>query len=280
MEKVIQTVNAFGKLNKRDALCVSLSGGVDSMVLLRALREYQLKTKFYKTIKQFHLKAVHVNYNNRSDCDKEVDFVVNYCDSIGVPIEVRHITEMKRVRDRSRHEYEEFTRKARFEMYRKQECAILIGHNFDDTVENIISNVASKKKYDNLFGMSKQHEEDGVTVLRPLLDVPKKDIYEYATAMNVPHLPDSTPEWSRRGKLRDHVIPALERCEPQFIRGLVHLAEHLRKENERMLLYGPRSERSAVSDMHGSGHHPRSEDVLRRENEAGMSALREKVLLE
>lgn len=235
MEKVVQTVNAFGKLNKRDALCVSLSGGVDSMVLLRALRDYQLKTKFYKTIKQFHLKAVHINYNNRSDCDKEVEFVVNYCDSIGVPIEVRHITEMKRVRDRSRHEYEEFTRNARFEMYRKQECAILLGHNFDDTVENIISNVASKKKYDNLFGMSKKHEEDGVTVLRPLLDVQKKDIYEYAKAMNVPHLPDSTPEWSRRGKLRDHVIPVLERCEPQFIRGLVHLAEHLRKENEYLL---------------------------------------------
>ena len=82
MEKVVQTVNAFGKLNKRDALCVSLSG-VDSMVLLRALRDYQLKTKFYKTIKQFHLKAVHINYNNRSDCDKEVEFVVNYCDSMG-----------------------------------------------------------------------------------------------------------------------------------------------------------------------------------------------------
>ena len=232
MDKVVYAVNAFGKLNRRDALCVSLSGGVDSMVLLKALREYQLKTKFYKTIKQFDLTAVRINYNNRPTCDGEVEFVVNFCRSTGVPVEVRHITEMKRARDKSRNEYEEFTRNVRFETYRKQECAVLLGHNFDDTVENIISNVASKKKYDNLFGMSAEHEENGVTVLRPLLNVSKSSIYDYARVMDVPHLPDSTPEWSRRGKLRDHVVPVLELYEPQFIRGMVHLAELLkRKEN-------------------------------------------------
>lgn len=275
MENVIHAIHVFGKLNRRDALCVSLSGGVDSMVLLKSLREYQQKTKFYKTIKQFQLKAVHINYNNRDTCDEEVEFVVNYCKTLGVPVDVRHITEMKRVRDRSRHEYETFTRNVRFDTYKNQNCAVLLGHNFEDTVENIISNVASKKKYDNLFGMSREHVEDGVTVLRPLLNVSKNDIYTYAESMNVPHLPDSTPEWSRRGKLRDHVVPTLRRYEPNFIRGLVSLAEFLRqkhKENERLHdKDGTRSERDAVPDMHGRGHDSGAEDVLRRSDATRVS---------
>ena len=227
MDKITSTVNQFGKRNTHDKLCVSLSGGVDSMVLLTALSKYRDETRNYKTVKQFELTAVHINYNNRETCDEEVRFVQMYCEILDVPLTVRHITEMKRQRDDTRHEYETFTKNIRFEEYEKQRCPILLGHNYEDTIENILSNIASKKKYENLKGMLPLTIQKDVIVMRPLLHVSKTDIYAYAEEHGIAHLPDSTPEWSRRGKLRDHVMPVLQQYEPQLLAGLVALSEHV-----------------------------------------------------
>ena len=227
MEKVIHAVNNFGKKNAHNKLCVSLSGGVDSMVLITALSKYRDETRNYKTVKQFDLTAVHINYNNRETCDEEVRFVQWYCELINVSLTVRHITEMKRQRDDTRHEYETYTKNIRFEEYEKQKCPILLGHNYEDTIENIFSNIASKKKYENLMGMQPMIIQKNVIVMRPLLRVSKNDIYAYAEEYGIPHLPDSTPEWSRRGKLRDHVMPVLQQYEPQLLKGLVVLSEYV-----------------------------------------------------
>lgn len=227
MEKITSVVNRFGKRNTYDKICVSLSGGVDSMVLITALSKYRDETRHYKTVKQFELTAVHINYNNRETCDEEVRFVQWYCELIGVPLTIRHITEMTRARDDTRHEYETFTKKIRYEEYEKQCCPILLGHNYEDTIENILANVASRKKYENLKGMQPLTIQGNVIVMRPLLNVSKIDIYAYAEEHGIPHLPDSTPEWSRRGKLRDHVIPVLQHHEPQLLKGLVALSEYV-----------------------------------------------------
>lgn len=227
MDKITSAVNQFGKRNTHDKLCVSLSGGVDSMVLLSALSKYRDQTRNYKTVKQFELTAVHINYNNRETCDEEVRFVQMYCELLDVPLTVRHITEMKRQRDDTRHEYETFTKNIRFEEYEKQGCPILLGHNYEDTIENILSNIASKKKYENLKGMMPLTIQKNVIVMRPLLHVSKTDIYAYAEEHGIAHLPDSTPVWSRRGKLRDHVIPVLQNYEPQILKGLTALSEYV-----------------------------------------------------
>jgi tRNA(Ile)-lysidine synthase TilS/MesJ len=134
---------------------------------------------------------------------------------------------MTRERDDTRHEYETYTKNVRFEQYEKQKCPILLGHNYEDTIENILANIASKKKYENLKGMQPLTIQRNVTIMRPLLSVSKSDIYAYAEVYGIPYLPDSTPEWSRRGKLRDHVIPALQQYEPQLLLGLVALSEYV-----------------------------------------------------
>jgi tRNA(Ile)-lysidine synthetase-like protein len=230
--RITNSINAFVRHNIHEKLCVSLSGGVDSMVLLHALKMYQNRTRNFKTVNHFKLCAVHINYNNRDTCNEEVKFVECFCKSLDIPIEIRHITEMTRQRDHTRHDYEEITRNIRFLMYKQQECPILLGHNYEDTIENLISNIASKRKYSNLKGMTDESIEREVLILRPLLDVSKKNIYNYAKTHQIQHLPDSTPKWSRRGKLRDHIIPILETYEPNFIKGLENLATILKQYHE------------------------------------------------
>ena len=182
------------------------------------------------------LCAVHINYNNRNCTSDEVAFVQDYCNSFNPPIllDVLHINDITRSRNNTREYYEEYTRMLRFDHYSRQHCPVLLGHNYEDTLENIISNISSLKNYDNLKKMVFMGEERGVTIVRPMLQVSKADIYNYAEHHKISHLPDSTPKWSRRGKLRDHVIPTLLQYEPNFLKNLVVLAEDVQKNYEHI----------------------------------------------
>ena len=61
----------------------------------------------------------------------------------------------------------------------------------------------------HLSGMSEVSVANGVCVWRPLMGHLKDDIYSFAHRYGVPYFKDSTPSWSTRGKLRNHLIPLL-----------------------------------------------------------------------
>jgi hypothetical protein len=56
--------------------------------------------------------------------------------------------------------------------------------------------------------MTAAEVENGVRILRPWLDVTKSTIYTIATALQIPHLKNTTPTWSNRGKFRAGFYPA------------------------------------------------------------------------
>lgn len=70
-------------------------------------------------------------------------------------------------------------------------------------------------------------ETEGVQCWRPMLHVPKKAIYQFAHQHGIPYLPDSTPKWSCRGKIRDSVRPVLEAYHPAMVPALFHLSDTL-----------------------------------------------------
>lgn len=185
-------------------IIVSLSGGVDSIVALYIL------SKISKNV-----IAVHINYNNREESQDELDFVNYYCNYLGVRLIYRTITEIKRdscLSNGLRELYEDITRKIRYHMYEllsETNTYILLGHNKDDCFENIITNITNKNSYNNLSGMVTLKTIDNLNFWRPMLNITKKDIIHFAYLNNIPHLCDSTPKWSVRGKIRDDLRPLL-----------------------------------------------------------------------
>jgi tRNA(Ile)-lysidine synthase TilS/MesJ len=133
--------------------------------------------------------------------------------------------------------YENYTRNQRYAAYKDAATLVgithpppvFMGHNEDDTIENILTNVAQKKKFSNLYGMQNYEILDSIAFCRPLLQTSKADIYTCAHRYAVPHLPDSTLGWSQRGKIRTTVLPALLTWESRIVNGLHHLAKHLQE---------------------------------------------------
>lgn len=216
--------------DKNEPIIISLSGGVDSITCL-----YMLKRRY----KDRHIIGCHINYNNREETDDEVKFLIHICNQIGIRLYVRKIDEIKRgicIKNDLRDTYESYTKMIRFNVYKKvyeiemgkdkgdNKPLIIMGHNKDDCFENILTNIAYMNKYDNLDGINKISIINDVYMYRPLLDITKEIIYKNANECGYLYLKNSTPVWSQRGKIRDSVVPILERWDRRVIDGLFELS--------------------------------------------------------
>jgi tRNA(Ile)-lysidine synthetase-like protein len=212
-------------------LIVSISGGVDSMVLSWILKKLG-----------FNIILVHINYSNRADIsNKEEEFVLEWGSYLGVRTFYRRLDEINRQKCMDydlRNLYEEYTRVKRFQTYVEtakimgwDNFSIVMGHNHDDCIENIFTNIVSKGKWDNLYGMEFSSNitfnNMELNFIRPFLKVTKSQIYQFAFETNILFLWDSTPDWSQRGKIRDLVRPSLLKFNPEIITGLDSMVQTL-----------------------------------------------------
>jgi len=189
-ERILQLLP--NKYNDKKII-VSLSGGVDSMVMLMLLKLLGLKD----------VEAVHINYGNRDVAMDECNFIINYCKKLNVKLFIYNIEKIRR-KNVSREFYETMTRFLRFSVYEYfGQAVIYLGHIIDDIIENIWTNIANCKHIDNLKKMSIYDTQMGVLIKRPFLDIEKKDIYKISKLLKVPYLKNTTPSWSNRGKFRD-----------------------------------------------------------------------------
>lgn len=225
LSKIKYNIGDFDIIKDKNEIIISLSGGVDSNTCL-----YYIRNKFPDKI----IKAVHINYNNRKETNEEVKFLISLCNKLNVELFVRTINEIKRkpsIENDLRDIYESYTKKVRFNCYKKiggNFPIIILGHNKDDCFENILTNISYKNKYDNLIGMELISNIEDIQFIRPLYKTSKEDIYNFAKSHNIPYLKNSTPEWSQRGKIRNMVIPILEKWDKRIIEGLFELSSTMK----------------------------------------------------
>ena len=232
-KRQLYKIGKFEKINA-NLIIVSLSGGVDSVVCLYNIHNY------YKENANIKIAAIHINYNNRQEVEEEVKFLRCLCSHLDIDLYVRKISEINRYKcmiNDLRDIYEAYTKKVRFNSYKKlqdgyEKSVVIMGHNKDDCFENILTNIAYNNKYENLIGIEYKSIIDNITFIRPLIDIAKNDIYKFAKEHNLPYLKNSTPDWCQRGKIRNEVVPILEKWDNRIIDGLFNLSNILKNYNE------------------------------------------------
>ena len=204
-DQLIQTVENFSNNNiiLSNKVIISLSGGVDSMVLTTILKYLGLE-----------IIAIHINYNNRKESSKEQQFLEYWCYNNNITLNTKVITDIKRCNGK-RSDYEYQSKKIRFDFYKeiidKENIPfILLAHHKDDVVENIFANVCRGRYILDLAVIKEQSVINDVNIMRPLINYYKEDIYSFAHIYQVPYFKDTTPDWSVRGKYRNKIYPLLE----------------------------------------------------------------------
>jgi tRNA(Ile)-lysidine synthase len=137
------------------------------------------------------------------------------------------------------------------------------GHTASDQVETVLYRLVSSGSTRGI----KPRREDGV--VRPLLTVWREETEAYCREHGLPFRTDSTNTHTKRGLVRDEIVPLLRRLHPGADRNLLALAEErprLPRALERTLVELLASrEGTKTADLGGGARAIREYDTLRLE---------------
>jgi len=228
--KVIRTIERFSMLQRGDRICVAVSGGPDSVALLRLL--YLLSGKY-----SLHLTVAHLNHGLRGgESERDEIFVKELCESMGIPVKSRNvsITEIKKIEGGS---IEDIGRRERYkflnELSRMEDLnKIALGHNLNDQAETIVMRFLRGSGAEGLKGMLPVREE---RYIRPLLEVRRNEIVTFLDKEGVQYVTDSSNRDSAylRNRIRTDLIPALRNSyNNRLVENICQMADILREEDD------------------------------------------------
>ncbi|WP_428771001.1 tRNA lysidine(34) synthetase TilS [Treponema sp. HNW] len=220
------------------SLLLAVSGGIDSMVMLYALKELSEKIQAKNTaaLPPFFLSVVTVNHNIRPAFETEGDtsLVEACCAALGIPCVIRTILpgKIEELALERGGGIEEAARFMRYNLLEKEAAQreadfVLLAHNRDDQLETLLqrflqgasAGISGKAA----AGMARRR---GI-FCRPFLDISRCEIEAYAEKYRVPFREDSTNADAAyyRNNLRLHLVPLLNERFPGWDKAVLSGAE-------------------------------------------------------
>lgn len=226
IKKIAQFIDQEKLFTREDKILVTLSGGADSVALLRLLLAMG-----------YICEAAHCNFHLRGDESvRDEMFVRELCLQLEVPLHVQHFqtTEEAEKRHISIEMAARELRYAWFEQLRLQQGAnvIAVAHHKDDSVETLLLNLIRGTGINGLLGIRPKNGN----IVRPLLCLDRKEITEYLQEIGQSYVTDSTnlQDEYTRNKIRLNLLPLMQEINPSIKESLLRTAEHL---NDAALLY-------------------------------------------
>jgi tRNA(Ile)-lysidine synthase len=215
---IINTIEKNELIKRGDHVIVGLSGGTDSVCLLFALIEL-------KPILCFEISAVHVNHKLRpGDAEKDQEYAEALCSEAGLICDVSVCDCLAAAKERGV-TTEEAGRNLRYEAYYRAAKALIekgvpaenikiaVAQNKNDQAETLLMRLLRGTGINGLAGIEyKRAGEHGTTIIRPLLDIERKDIEKYCKDKGLSPRTDHTNEQPlyTRNKVRLELIPFIE----------------------------------------------------------------------
>lgn len=175
-QKFIKFMNEFSG----QKLAVAVSGGVDSVCLLCWLADMGL-----------HPIALHVNHGLRDVAAAEAQYVQDLCAARGIECHVFEWTG-----DKPTTGLEAAARGARYKMMtdfcrENNVDALLVAHQADDQIETFLMNLGRGSGLSGLAAMRPVTTRDGVKIVRPLLNVWRRELKQYCDDNGIKYCTDA-----------------------------------------------------------------------------------------
>jgi tRNA(Ile)-lysidine synthase len=222
LERVLQACRRYRLISERDTVLAAVSGGADSVAMLLMLVELRDRLGI-------RVKAAHLDHRFRGDESRgDAAFVRDLCAGLDIPCFTEEVNVPRFV---LAHGYskQEAARMLRYQYLVKvmklEYCQrIATGHTADDQAETVVMRVLRGSGPDGLAGIPRRGE--GGMVIRPLLDIWRRDLESWLTERGVTWRTDSsnlTTDYTRN-RVRHELMPALETFNPSVQEALVRMA--------------------------------------------------------
>lgn len=171
-----KAVSAYNMIEDGDKIAVCLSGGKDSITMLMGLKQLQLYFN-----KKFDIIAVSVNPGFEFF---DVNFLKETCENLDVPLIIEEYNIKEVVFDIRKEKRPcslcaNIRRGILNSVAIREGCnKIALGHNEDDVVETFLMNLFLTGSF-STFGPVRYMDRSNITVIRPIILVPEKEIKKF-----------------------------------------------------------------------------------------------------
>ncbi|MBS1190994.1 MAG: tilS [Rhodocyclaceae bacterium] len=216
--RLLSQVRGFlaARLGPADRVCVGLSGGRDSVVLLHLLARLACGRQ---------LSALHVHHGLSPHAGAWTAFCRELCASLDVPLQVEYVT----VEADGGLGLEAAARAERYAAFSScgADC-LLLAHHQDDQAETLLFNLVRGTGVTGAAGMPAERRLGALRLLRPLLGVPRSDIVAYARESGLAWIDDESNDDTgfSRNFLRHEILPRLGERFPAASACLAGAAAH------------------------------------------------------
>ncbi len=210
------------------SLLVAVSGGPDSVALLRALAALAPSWRL-------SLAAVHCNYGLRGrESQRDEAFVRRLCARLRIPCHVHRVSDAVR-KGRPTGSLQPWARELRYRLFsevadREGLDRIAVGHTADDQAETVLLWMLRGAGTTGLSGMPAMREG---RIIRPLLESTREEVLRYLEFEAQPFRTDSSNRHGlyRRNRVRREVLPVLASLNPAIVRTLAKQADLLAEDD-------------------------------------------------
>lgn len=205
---------------ENDRILVGVSGGVDSISLLKALLDLKCS-----------VAIAHCNFNLRGDeSNGDQMFVENFAKKYSIPIHVRSFNTTEYA-DEKKISIEMAARDLRYEWFETL-CSlhgyshIAIAHNQNDSIETFFINLMRASGLKGLSGIPIKNGK----IVRPFSMVSRQEIEDFARLSNLSYRVDSSNLTNDfvRNKIRNIILPELQKISANSLNSISESIDFLR----------------------------------------------------
>ena len=223
-ERVLHYIREYGLLRAGDRVAVAVSGGADSVALLRVLLELRTELGIVLFVAHFD----HQLRGAESDADEQ--FVAELAQQHDLPF----FAGRANVREHAvagKLSLEHAARDLRYSWLLKLAQddhfeAIATAHTFDDQAETVLMKFLRGAGTKGLAGIHPVLWRDAIRIIRPLLETQRTEVEQYLASIGQPWREDESNRDPRfaRNRIRHELLPLLERDYNPNLRELLNQA--------------------------------------------------------
>lgn len=205
-------------------ILVACSGGPDSMVLLNVLQYLKVHRKALWTI-----GVTTMDHSIRRESLSELQMVASYCNKNNLPFwGVKK--DIPTIAGERKESLETVGRCERYKWFnelaeREHYDYIVTAHHKDDQAETILAHILRGSGIKGITGMPVISLDYTIPIVRPLLEVTKNDLLEYAQLQDIIYCVDTSNDdlQFNRNRIRHEIIPKLQTINPNVVDALCRL---------------------------------------------------------
>lgn len=214
--KINHTIQTQSLIAPRARVIVALSGGSDSVAMLCVLKNLG-----------YNCLAAHFNFHLRGEESmRDEHFVRELCRKTNTPLRFCE-ADTRKFATESKQSLEMAARELRYSFFasiaEETGAPVAVAHHRDDNAETLMLNLIRGTGLKGLCGMDYKTTrtiagKKPMVIIRPMLDIARKDITEYLSDIKQDFVTDSTNLVAdvKRNKIRLELIPAMSEINPSI----------------------------------------------------------------